>query len=81
MKDVDIITIAQTVEKTSRQVRTAMQRLDQSKQGEIETLRYCGALLSLVSSTLCELHEHLHPVFEIGIVNGILKEWGADELQ
>lgn len=76
----EVLTIARDVQKTARDVRTAMVHLNVDQQGEIQTMRYCGAMLDLVASTLTHLHEKLHPVFAKDIVNGILKEWGEEDL-
>lgn len=75
-----ILDIARDCEKSARDTRTCLMHTNITKQGEIQTLRYCGAMLSLVASTLTELDEKLRPVFDKNVVNGILREWGAEEL-
>jgi len=78
--NIDVLSLSRDVEKVARNVRTAMVHLNVDQQGEIQTMRYCGAMLSLVASTLTHLHDKLHPVFARDIVNGILREWGEEDL-
>lgn len=75
-----ILDIARDCEANAREVRNALMHLKITQQGEIQTLRYTGAMLSLVASTLTELDAKMRPVFDKNIVNGILREWGAEEL-
>ena len=76
----DVLTLAHDVAKTSRDVRAAMMHLNVDQQGEIQTMRYCGAMLDIVAYTLTQLHEKLHPIFAKDVVNGILREWGEEDL-
>jgi len=78
--NIDVLSLSRDVEKVARNVRTAMVHLNVDQQGEIQTMRYCGAMLSLVASTLTHLHDKLHPVFARDVVNGILREWGEEDL-
>jgi len=78
--NIDVLSLSRDVEKVARNVRTAMLHLNVDQEGEIQTMRYCGAMLSLVASTLTHLHDKLHPVFARDIVNGILREWGEEDL-
>lgn len=79
-KQIDLLALARKSEAVSREIRTSMLYLNVDQQGEIQTMRYCGALASLVASTLSELHAKLHPVFSKDTINGILREWGEEEL-
>ncbi len=78
--NVDVLALSRDVAKTARNVRAAMLHLNVDQQGEIQTMRYCGAMLDLVASTLTHLHDKLHPVFSKDVVNGILREWGEEDL-
>ena len=78
--DVDVLSIAHDVAKVSRTIRATTLHLNVDQEGEIQTMRYCGAMLSLVASTLTHLHDKLHPVFAKDVVNGILRVWGEEDL-
>ena len=77
---VDVLSIARDVEKVARNVRMAMLHLNVDQEGEIQTMRYCGAMLDIVAATLTNLHDKLHPVFAKDVVNGILRVWGEEDL-
>lgn len=76
-----LIKIAQDIEVTSRRLRNYMaENVHQKDVAEVQTITYAGVMLSLASSVLCELYEDTKPDFSMVAVNGILREWGADEL-
>lgn len=77
----ELLPLARSIQGLSRDIRDRVERLDPVTQnGEYQTLKYCGALLSLVSHTICELEDRLHPVFAKSAVNGVLREWNLEEL-
>lgn len=86
----DILAIARMMEKQAERCRIqsaqakeeAYKNPTAENQAIHETLRYCGALSSLVSSTLCELVNGLEDkeIFSLSKTNAVLKEWGLDEL-
>lgn len=46
-----------------------------------ETLKYSGAMLDVVAHTLFSLFDNTHEaMFNAKLVNGILKQWNAEEL-
>lgn len=76
-----LIAIARDIELQARKLRSYIpENLHQKEVAERETITYAGVMLSMASSTLCELYEGTKPNFDLVAVNGVLREWGADEL-
>lgn len=76
-----LLKIAQDVEATARALRSYMaENVHQKEVAEVQTITYAGVMLSLASSVLCGLYEDTKPDFSMVAVNGVLREWGADEL-
>ncbi len=82
MKNRDtLVNIARQIEYQARQLKAFIpENVHQKEIAERETITYAGVMLSMASSVLCELYQETKPDFSIMAVNGILREWGADEL-
>lgn len=76
-----LLRTAQAIEGEAKKLRTFIpENVHQKEQAERQTIAYVGTMLSLASSTLCELYEGTKPSFDLDSVNGVLREWGVDEL-
>ena len=85
-----MLNIARTIEKQAERLRMVSAELSAQMidEGSVErtatfhTVNYCGALASLISSTLCEIveNEQAKEIFSLGKTNCVLREWGLDEL-
>lgn len=77
----ELIRIARDIELQARKLRAYIpENVHQREVAERESITYAGVMLSLASSTLCDLYEGTKPDFDMMAVNGVLREWGADEL-
>ncbi len=76
-----LLSIAQDIEACSRKLKVyTHENLVQEETAERETMAYAGTMLSMASSVLCELYSNTKPDFSVAAVNGVLREWGVDEL-
>lgn len=76
-----LLQIAQAIEVQAQRLRAYIpENVHQREQAERQTIAYAGTMLSLASSTLCELYEGTKPNFDLVAVNGVLREWGVEEL-
>lgn len=77
----EALTVARNIEKQAEHLRIMVSNAEMSA-GERETLKYCGALLTIASSTICDVVARAKEseLFALGKTNGVLREWGLDEL-
>lgn len=91
----ELLSTARAIEKCSERCRVlehnymtnALRQNDELsvvQKGTSETMKYCGAMLSLMSSVLCDLVSDAQAKRAsrelLGRTNCVLREWGLDEL-
>lgn len=84
MRNENVIIMARQAEKVAGDIRTLLTHYDvpevTNRAQKLAVLRFAGALCSMASSVLCEFYEQEDSQMRAEIANGILREWGMEEL-
>lgn len=80
----NVLKQAMAIQSTARQISGVIKlnkESDDMTEAAEEILKYSGAMLDVVAHTLFSLYDMTHEeLFNAKLVNGILKQWNAEEL-